>query len=54
MNKLINWLFMTQEDYAFTDIVSGKRVYYYRDSHGNRWLKDGRFSLFKVKIKTEK
>lgn len=39
---------MTFEGYAFTDGISGKRIYYYRDAFGKRWMKEGRFGLFKV------
>lgn len=35
--------------YAFTDVVSGKPVSVYYDCYGDLWLKDGRWSLFRVK-----
>lgn len=33
---------------AFTDKVSGKVVCIYKDCYGNEWLKDSRWSFFKV------
>lgn len=33
---------------SFTDIVSGKRVNVYIDCFGELWLKDGRWSFFRV------
>ena len=33
---------------AFTDVVSGKRVAIYSDCYGDLWMKDGRWSLFRV------
>lgn len=36
---------------AFTDIVSGKQVRYYRDRLGREWMADsGPWSLFRVEI----
>ncbi len=35
---------------AFIDSVSGKTVSYYRDRHGVIWLKDSKWSRFKVKV----
>jgi hypothetical protein len=32
----------------FTDTVSGQRVYSYCDCYGEVWLKDSRWSLFRV------
>ena len=34
--------------YAFTDIVEGKPVYYWRDRDGVVWLKSSKWSLFRV------
>lgn len=34
--------------FAFTDVVSGKSVRYYRDCYGSLWLKDSRWSFFRV------
>ena len=35
--------------FAFTDIVSGKSVNAYVDCFGDVWMKDGRWSLFRVR-----
>lgn len=32
----------------FRDIVSGKMVCEYKDCYGNRFLKDSRYSFFKI------
>ena len=37
------------EGFAFTDQVTGESVYYYRDSKGQRWMKNSRWGLFKCK-----
>ena len=34
---------------AFIDVVSGKMVNVYADCFGDLWLKDSRWSLFRVK-----
>lgn len=39
---------MTRIDYAFTDAVSGRSVYYFLDQHGRRWMAEHRFSTFRV------
>jgi hypothetical protein len=33
---------------CFTDQISGKTVSAYIDCYGDEWLKDGRWSLFRV------
>jgi len=35
--------------FAFRDAVSGKNVNVYIDCYGDLWMKDGRWSLFRVK-----
>ena len=35
--------------YAFTDVVDGKRVYYYKDREGVVWLKNSKWALFSVR-----
>lgn len=39
---------MKRIGYAFTDAVSGKPVYYYQDRKGTLWLKESRWSIFKI------
>ena len=34
--------------FAFRDVVSGKNVNVYIDCFGELWMKDGRWSLFRV------
>ena len=47
----VKWLTpQVLEGYAFTDIVTGEGVYYFRDAFGVLWLKNSRFGLFKVKV----
>ena len=50
--KLIEWLKNTASleriGYAFTDTVDGRGVYYYRDRDGVVWLKNSKWSLFRV------
>lgn len=36
--------------FAFTDIVSGKAVHYWRDSFGRKWMANGSWSLFRVEV----
>lgn len=51
--KLIQWFMNTRTleriGYAFTDIVVGKPVYYYRDRDGVVWLKNSKWSTFAVR-----
>jgi len=50
MIKAVKSYFTLQFHYsAFTDVVSGKMVNVYVDCYGDLWLKDSRWSLFKVK-----
>ena len=50
--KLIQWYKNTKSleriGYAFTDTVEGKPVYYYRDRDGVVWMKNSKWSLFRV------
>jgi hypothetical protein len=39
--------------YLFRDKVTGRHVYAYEDKYGERWMKDHRWSLFRVKIRHE-
>lgn len=43
---------MTNRGYAFTDIVSGRPVYYWRDQFGRAWMANGAWSLFRVPRKS--
>lgn len=51
--KLIQWYkrtkSLTKIGYAFTDIVIGKPVYYYKDCNGEIWMKHSKWALFEVK-----
>lgn len=39
---------MRRIGYAFTDVVSGAAVYYWRDRLGRVWMAEGAFSMFRV------
>lgn len=39
---------MRRIGYAFTDVVSGAAVYYWRDRLGRVWVAEGALSLFRV------
>lgn len=41
---------MTLICYEFTDVVSGKSVFRFRDRHGKLWLAEGRWSWFRVEV----
>lgn len=43
---------MKRRAYAFTDIVSGKPVFYYTDFFGRSWLAENAVGLFRVKSGT--
>lgn len=51
--KLIEWFKNTASleriDYAFTDYIAGKPVYYYRDKDGVVWMKTSKWSLFRCR-----
>lgn len=40
---------MIEEGYAFTDVVSGEGVYYFRDRMGRKWLANGPWFGLRVK-----
>ena len=48
----IKWFMETRRyervAYAFTDVVNGRPVFYYRDRHGVHWLKHSKWGIFKV------
>jgi len=50
MRGLISYLTLNFIETRFVDIVSGKSVNLYEDCYGNKYLKDGRWSLFKVEL----
>jgi len=51
--KVIKSYFSLVKEYsAFRDMHSGKDVCVYVDCFNERWMKDGRWSLFRVKVKT--
>lgn len=41
---------LEQREFMFTDVVSGKSVYKFVDCYGDAWMKDSRWSLFKVRL----
>lgn len=43
-----SYLSLERIAYAFTDTVSGKVVYYYRDCYGDVWMKESRWGMFRV------
>lgn len=45
---LIDIFTLSYEGVAFVDKVSGKCVHYFIDRNGKKWMKEGRFSTFKV------
>lgn len=50
MIRAIKSYFSLQHEYcAFRDNVSGKMVSVYRDCYGDLWMKDSRWSLFRVR-----
>lgn len=51
--QFVMWLTpMTYDGFAFTDIVTGESVFYYRDAYGVKWMKNSKFGLFKAKVNT--
>jgi hypothetical protein len=40
---------MTQDGFAFTDVVSGRPVFYWIDAMGREWLAENSWSLFRVR-----
>ncbi len=52
MKRLLKSYFsLTFVETRFTDVVSGQTVKLYVDCFGDFWLKDGRWSLFRVEKK---
>ena len=50
MKSIYSYFTLKLEGFAFNDIVSGNSVYYYIDCYGDRYLKESKYSLFKVKL----
>lgn len=49
MIKLLrHYLSLERIEYRFTDHIAGKEVWLYRDCYDEYWLKDGRWSFFRV------
>jgi len=49
MIKLLqHYLSLQRIEHRFNDHISGKEVWLYRDSAGEYWLKDSRWSFFRV------
>lgn len=48
---LNSWLTMKRVEHLFTDCVSGKGVWLYRDCYGQEWMADSRFG-FRVRRRT--
>ena len=38
---------MKRTGFAFTDIVSGKPVYYYKDCYKQEWMANSKWSIFR-------
>ena len=51
IKKLKSYFTMKFVSFAFTDSVDGKRVNYYIDCHGDKYMKNYKFGLFSVKVK---
>ena len=48
IKKLRSYFTLKFHYFAFSDVVSGKSVNVYVDCFGDLWMKDGRWSLFRV------
>lgn len=44
---------MTRVGFAFTDIVSGKPIYYWRDHKGRLWMAETSRSRFRVRVEED-
>ncbi len=44
---------MRRGEYRFTDMVSGKPVYYFEDAYGRRWLANNKWAWFRVSLSEE-
>lgn len=49
LRKLTGGRPMSNMGYAFTDIVVGRPVYYWRDRLGRGWMANGAWSIFRVR-----
>ena len=49
IKKIKSYLSLESHYFAFTDVVSGKAVCVYVDCFGELWMKDSRWSFFRVK-----
>lgn len=47
-NSLKSYFSLLLLGYAFTDVVSGKPIYYYIDCFGVTWMKESRWDFFAV------
>jgi len=50
LTKLLGGRPMRLEGFAFTDVVVGEPVYYYRDRLGRRWLAQSAWARFRVEV----
>lgn len=41
---------MTRLEHLFTDALSGRDVYCFRDAFGRRWMAERRWSLFRARL----
>ena len=53
IKQLLDGRPMTYAGFAFTDIVSGVPVNYYRDTLGRKWMATSRWGWFRVLADTE-
>ena len=56
MSKLIKWfthyISLEYYEFGFIDVISGETVCYYIDCYGNKFMKDSRWSLFEIEVKS--
>ena len=48
IKAIISYFTLEYEAYLFTDTVSGMAVNVYVDKYSERWMKDSRWSFFRV------
>lgn len=48
-NLLKHYFSLKFRGFAFNDIVTGEAVFYYEDCFGEIWMKNSRWSFFRVK-----
>lgn len=57
LTSLADWLVggrpMQRLGFAFTDKVSGKPVFYWRDAFGREWMAEHRWAWFRVQCEPE-